>query len=99
MLTSTDNFVPAVGSDFGSLNSDEATCYLLTNLLDLTPGQFSSAVVDSYDLFKSFMQGAITPLFAGRGCTINYTKPGGTVGKAGQSTTKNDLINGVYQKK
>ena len=99
VLMTTDNFVPATGVDFGTLDSDAATCFLLTSLLDLAPGSFSSAIVDNFDIVKGFMQGAIAPLFAGRGCTINYTKPGGTVGQTtpGSSTSSNYLVNGVYQ--
>lgn len=96
-----NNFVGATGGlDFGSLTPQEAECFLLTSALDIVPGQFSTAVSAHPRIVNAFLQGALTPLFAGKGCTANYSKPGGTVGTSapGQSTDYNYLVNGKYQK-
>lgn len=86
------NFIGAGGEDFGSLTPQEAECFLLQNMVDILPGQFSTAVTNHYEgITKAFIQGAITPMFAGKGCLVDYTAPGknaGTTAK-GSSTTKN----------
>jgi len=92
-----NNFVP-VGSDFGSLTPTEVMCYLQTNMLDIVPGQFSTAITGEMSVVQAFANGAIAPFFTSSDCTMDWTAPGKSAGVTvpGTSTTPNVLVNGEY---
>lgn len=92
-----NNFVP-IQPDTGSLTASNALCFLLVNMLDLVPGQFTPAVTAAFDAYKGFVTGAIIPFFSHHSCIYDYIKPADSVHRiaGGVSTDKNYLVNGKY---
>lgn len=92
-----NNFVP-LDSDFGSLTPTEVMCFLQTNLLDIVPGQFSTAITGEMSVLEAFFNGAIAPFFTSADCTMDWTSPGKNAGVTvtGTSTTSNVLVDGEY---
>jgi len=92
-----NNFVP-LGTDFGSLTPTEVMCFLEENMLDIVPGQFSTAVTGELSVVEAFVNGAITPFFASEGCTLDWTTAGQSAGTTvpGTSAKSGILVDGVY---
>jgi len=93
------NFVP-LGLDVANATPDQATCFLMSALLDETPGVLAPALVDSFEVVQAFVNGAIAPFFPTYNCaSLEYAKPGPDAASsvAGPSANCNQLINGVYQ--
>jgi hypothetical protein len=92
-----NNFVP-LGTDFGSLSSAEVLCFLEENMLDILPGQFSTAITGELTTVQAFVNGAIAPFFATEGCAVDWTAAGKSAGTTikGTSAKSGILVDGVY---
>jgi hypothetical protein len=96
-----NNFVP-LGLDIGQVSPSSATCFLAAALFDEAPGVLTPALINSYTVVQSFLNGAVAPFFAPFNCAVTqYAKPGPNAGAVkvvkGVSTTCNVLVNGKYQ--
>lgn len=98
------NFLPLPGAtNFTALasNPSELGCFLLQNILDITPGQVSNTITNNFELYEGFVKGVVAPFFTDDGffnCNItSYTRPGQSSGStaAGQSAAGSP-VNGAY---
>ena len=67
------NFVP-LGVNITQKNSDDITCLIVMNYLDLVPAQLQQpAFAQNQDLFRGFLKGMVWPFFVNDG---HYNCPG-----------------------
>ena len=95
-----NNFVP-LGVTPSTMTASQVACFLVENFLDTAPGFVAPAIVNNYNLFQGFLNGAVAPFFGSYNCDLsNYTVPSAS---AGEDTTGSPsdsgpvIINGVYQ--
>lgn len=83
------------------MTASQLACFVLENILDTVPGSVGPAIVNNYDLFQGFLNGAVAPFFASYNCDLtNYTVPSASAGQATTGSAPDDgpvIINGVYQ--
>jgi hypothetical protein len=93
------NFVP-LGLDITDVSPASASCFLATAIFDETPGVLAPGLVTGYELVEAFLQAVVVPFFAPFNCPVmQFAAPGPNAGSTtpGVSTTKNILVNGVYE--
>lgn len=79
----------------------QLACFMLGNVLDTAPGSIGPAIVNNYDLFQGFLNGAIASFFATYNCELrSYIVPSASAGEDTTGSAPDDgpgIINGVYQ--
>lgn len=101
---SASNFVPLPGlENFTAIAQDpsELGCFLLENILDITPGQVSETIQNNFDIYEGFVKGVVAPFFTDDGffnCNItDFARPGQSAGSTPQgSSASGSPVNGAY---
>lgn len=95
-----DNFVP-LGINRSTMTLPQLACFMFENILDTVPGSVRPAIVNNYDPFQDFLNGAVAPFFATYNCDLrSYIVPSASAGEDTTGSAPDDgpvIINGVYQ--
>jgi len=82
------------------MTPSQLACFILENVLDTAPGSVGPAIVNNYELFQGFLNGAVAPFFANYNCDLtNYIVPSASAGEDTTGSAPDDgpvIINGVY---